>query len=178
MSKDFKFPLLIITSIIISVIIYYNSYAMETIIPPKIEDNNFSISGKVKKVIDGDSIIINKYEIRLHDIDAPEYKQQCSDKEGKPYPCGINSLRFLTKLIYKKEVNCKVIARDYYKRYLATCYKNDLNINNELVKTGNAVIYSNDSKYYRTEQIAKKAKIGIWQGKFLIPKQYRKLHRR
>ena len=40
------------------------------------------ISGKVK-IIDGDSIRIEKHRIRLLGIDAPEMKQLCKDKNNE-----------------------------------------------------------------------------------------------
>ena len=54
-------------------------------------------------------------------------------------------------------------------------------INEELVKNGMAVIYNfteSDKKMDELEVAAKKQKIGIWQGAFQLPKEYRKAHPR
>ena len=56
-----------------------------------------TIFGKAK-VIDGDTIHINKNKIRLHAIDAPETNQTC-DKNSEIWKCGLESTKFLKKLI-------------------------------------------------------------------------------
>ena len=43
----------------------------------------------IGKVIDGDTIHIGSFKIRLHGIDAPEIKQVCRNKDNNPYPCGV-----------------------------------------------------------------------------------------
>ena len=47
------------------------------------------------KVIDGDTIKINKISIRLYGIDAPEKNQICIGLSGESYNCGLSSTRFL-----------------------------------------------------------------------------------
>ena len=56
-----------------------------------------TIFGKAK-VIDGDTIHINKNKIRLHAIDAPETNQTCN-KNSKVWNCGVESTKFLKELI-------------------------------------------------------------------------------
>ena len=56
------------------------------------------ISGKAK-IIDGDSIRIEKHSIRLLGIDAPEMKQLCKDKNNEDYACGHLSKNFLISFI-------------------------------------------------------------------------------
>ena len=48
-----------------------------------------TIIGKAE-VIDGDTIHINKYKIRLHGIDAPEKDQKCII-DNKEWECGKKS---------------------------------------------------------------------------------------
>ena len=62
------------------------------------------ISGNAQ-IIDGDTIKINSEKIRLHGIDAPEFKQMCNKtyltiifiKFTKDYPCGKISTEKLKK---------------------------------------------------------------------------------
>ena len=64
---------------------------------------------------------------------------------------------------------------DRYKRKLAICFRNKLNINSWLVRNGHAVSYKKYSKKYLSEEIeAKNDKIGIWQGEFEMPWDWRK----
>ena len=128
----------------------------------------------IVKVIDGDTISINSSKIRLHGIDAPELDQKCL-YEKKQWSCGQDSKYFLKNLIYKNILNCKTKGKDKYKRYIAVCYLEDININQELVKSGWAIAYKYYSKdYIRDEKIAKDNKNGIWKGEFIEPYIYRK----
>ena len=44
------------------------------------ENNNENIKEKIR-IVDGDTIHIDKIKYRLHGIDAPEMKQLCKKKE-------------------------------------------------------------------------------------------------
>lgn len=127
-----------------------------------------SFTGKVVAIKDGDTFEIMHQEkpvvVRLGHIDCPERSQ----------PYGKQSKQFAAALCFGKQV--KVVAgtkKDRYKRIVAEVYVNDsININKELVKAGLAwhfKQYSNDSSYYRLEQIARKNKKGLWQDKKASP---------
>ena len=125
-------------------------------------------------IIDGDTIHIGKNKIRLHGIDAPEIKQICKIKD-KIWNCGIESSANLKKLIGKKNIKCEVSDIDRYKRYIAECYLNNLNINQYMVRQGWAIAYRYYSKQFiEDEEIAQKYKLGIWQGTFIEPYLFRK----
>lgn len=131
------------------------------------------------KVIDGDSIVLNGTEIRLEGIDAPEYKQICHDKNNQKYRCGIKAREFLVDFIKGKDVVCKKISLDRYKRQVSFCYANGEDINKAMIKSGWAVAYDHyDDKYIKDEEIARKQKKGIWQGRFMRPEIWRALNRR
>lgn len=126
------------------------------------------------KVVDGDSLEIGETRIRLIGIDAPEYKQFCKDKQNHKYPCGQVALEHLRRLIGDKDITCKIHYKDKYDRDLCTCYVDTININAEMVQSGNAITYL-DTTYDKEQQFAKKKKHGIWQGKFIHPHLYRQL---
>ena len=74
------------------------------------------------RVVDGDTIEIDKRRIRLYAIDAPEMKQSCSNNK-KEYKCGVASKAALEKKIGSKPVRCEPKkSRDRYGRYVATCF--------------------------------------------------------
>lgn len=126
------------------------------------------------KVTDGDSLVMKGRRIRLQGIDAPEYHQSCGDKKGLDYPCGKKALEFMRHLVKGKKVSCKKIATDIYKRDLSECYVNGENINLKMLANGWAVVYRTDNpKYIKAQNKAKKAKKGLWQGKFMPPELYR-----
>ena len=131
------------------------------------------IKGKAK-VIDGDTIHIGNNKIRLHGIDAPEQKQTCNF-EGNEWYCGKNATLFLSNLINKKSVSCRVNDIDQYKRLVAVCFIDNININQIMIISGWAIAYRYYSKdFIKEEKIAKKNKIGIWRGTFEEPYIYRK----
>ena len=131
------------------------------------------IKGKAK-VIDGDTIHIGNNKIRLHGIDAPEQKQTCTI-EGNEWNCGLDATIFLSNLINRKSVNCRVNDIDQYKRLVAVCFIDNININQIMIISGWAIAYRYYSKdFIKEEEIAKKNKIGIWRGTFEEPYIYRK----
>ena len=140
------------------------------------------------KIIDGDTVHINSKKIRLEGIDAPEIRQQCQKvfleisvivgfNLKKDYPCGVISKEKLINKINKSKINCISSGRDRYKRYLATCYKDKINLNKWMVRNGLAVAYKRYSKHYLRDEIyAKQNKLGLWKGSFIRPEKWRKLN--
>ena len=145
-----------------------------------------SVLEGIPRVIDGDSLEINNYKIRLFGIDAPEKKQICKKPYliisflialgfQKKYECGLLATNQLKKLINNKTVKCISESKDRYNRYLSICYLKNKDINSWLVKNGYAVAYKRYSKkYILEEQHAEKNKLGIWQGTFQNPEEWRK----
>ena len=145
------------------------------------------ISG-IPKIIDGDTVHINNYKFRLEGIDAPEMKQQCK-KESlkissiigfsfyKDYSCGQVSIAKLKAKINRSKIKCIFTSKDRYKRYIATCFKGETNLNQWMVRNGYAIAYRRYSKkYIPDEDFAKEKKLGLWQGKFVNPEKWRKLN--
>ena len=145
------------------------------------------VSG-LPKIIDGDTIHINNYKFRLEGIDAPEMRQQCQ-KESlkissiigftfyKDYSCGKVSKEKLISKIRGSKIKCIFTTKDKYKRYIATCYKEKINLNQWMVRNGYAIAYRRYSKkYVPDEDFAKEKKLGLWQGKFMNPEKWRKLN--
>ena len=129
------------------------------------------------RIVDGDTIHINKIKYRLHGIDAPEIKQLCKIKEKK-YKCGIKSKEFLVSLIGSKLVKCNYKDKDRYKRIVAECFVGRTNLNKELVRNGWALAYKDYSKDYVTdEEYAQENNLGMWKGTFIHPKKWRKQNR-
>ena len=140
------------------------------------------ISGTAK-VIDGDTIKIDNKKIRLHGIDAPEINQLCSKtflsififSFEKKYKCGEISKKKLENYVHNNYIKCKVKGIDKYNRILGTCYKNTININSRMVRSGQAVAYRKFSKkYISVQREAKKEEIGLWSGKIDMPWDWRK----
>jgi endonuclease YncB( thermonuclease family) len=130
------------------------------------------------EAVDGDSLRRGDTEIRLHGIDAPEYRQICSDGNGRDYACGKEAAAALRQLLGGQTVTCSSIETDRYGRAIAECKAGDLNINGEMVRRGWAVAYTRHSAGYVSEEAqARAAKRGLWQGRFENPEDWRVRHR-
>ena len=142
----------------------------------------------VPRIVDGDTIHIKEYKIRLEGIDAPEIRQKCKKEKlkissiigftfYKDYNCGEVSREKLKEKVDSSKIKCISSSKDRYERYLAKCFKEKLNLNRWMVRNGHAVAYRRYSKeYISDEDFAKENKLGLWQGKFLDPEKWRKLN--
>ena len=138
----------------------------------------FSLNTKVQadniKIIDGDTIIINKEKIRFSGIDTPELKQTCQ-KNNKIYHCGLKAKKILIKKIGKNVPKCIKEGKDIYKRTLAECFINGESLSVFLVRSGYAFAYRKYSKkFISDEEFAKANNLGMWSMKFQYPWEYRK----
>jgi micrococcal nuclease len=125
-------------------------------------------SGKVVKVIDGDTVDIltaknQKVRVRLLDIDAPESKQAY----------GNASRKYLASLIAGKNVFVKENKKDIYRRCLGIIFLNKTNINVKMVESGYAWAYrykgvANNKIMVKLERSAKQNKKGLWKDKHPI----------
>ena len=138
----------------------------------------FSFNAKtladIIKIIDGDTIIINKEKIRFSGIDTPELQQTCQ-KNNKIYYCGIKAKRILIRKIGKNVPKCIKEGKDIYKRTLAECFINGESLSAFLVRSGYAFAYRKYSKkFISDEEFAKANNLGMWSMKFQYPWEYRK----
>tara|TARA_Y100001970_G_C14151821_1_gene813154 strand:- start:1081 stop:1500 length:420 start_codon:yes stop_codon:yes gene_type:complete len=125
------------------------------------------------KIIDGDTIIINKEKIRFSGIDTPELKQTCF-KDNKIFFCGEFAKMILVKKIGKQIPKCIKEGKDIYKRTLAECFVKGESLSVFLVRSGYAFAYRKYSdKFIKDEEFAKKNKIGMWSMTFLYPWDFR-----
>ena len=91
----------------------------------------------IKSCYDGDTCTTNDGEkIRLACIDTPELKGK------KAYPIKAKEARdFLNNLVSNQEVSIKRITTDRYGRTVAELFKNNINIQNLIIKKGYGQIY-------------------------------------
>ena len=140
------------------------------------------------KIIDGDTVHIYSKKIRLEGIDAPEIEQKCKKpfikissvigfQFNRNYSCGVMAKIKLIDKIDNSKIKCISSSKDRYKRFIATCYIDKINLNKWMVRNGYAVAYKRYSKeYVRDEEYAKENQLGIWKGTFITPEKWRKLN--
>lgn len=133
------------------------------------------IIGKAR-VIEGDIIEIERRRIRLFGIDAPEPGQTCL-AGGRPWACGQNATFGLAAIMERQWVHCSPQTGSTAERIIAVCRlagDNGPDIGAAMVRQGWALIYPPDSGHYRAEEDrARKAKSGIWIGRFVAPWDWR-----
>jgi endonuclease YncB( thermonuclease family) len=145
---------------------------------PKIES---PVSSKPKferivgraKVLDGATIEISGRRIRLFGIDAPENGQTCTIKR-KPFRCDRAAASALADKIGAHMVECEPKDLDNYGRSLSVCFVEGEDINAWMVAKGWALADRHHSRdYVSQEERASKAKLGLWQGEFELPWDWR-----
>jgi len=135
--------------------------------------NAEDLKGK-PRIVDGDTIWIGPTKIRLYGIDAPESNQTCKKADSREYRCGEMATFVLAEIIEKQWITCIGEKVDRYKRRISVCYAGPYDINAEMVKRGWAVAYRRYSlDYIDEEKSAREKNVGIWQGDFLKPWDWR-----
>ena len=132
----------------------------------------------IPTISDGDTIRIEDKRIRLNGIDAPESKQMCRRADGSAWYCGWQATLTLSSIIDIDPVWCQWRNRDRYRRPLATCYRDGVDINDQMIRAGYALAFRRYSKVYvfgEADAMARKA--GMWQGTFTAPWVWRRQKR-
>jgi len=126
------------------------------------------ITGKVVRVLDGDSIHVKINDdqfvmIRLFGIDAPELDQRF----------GRQSKKYLSTLILNQQIQLQFLELDNYGRRLAIIFNDKgRNINLDLIESGHAWVYQNyysDPKWLSLQHQAKEERKGLWHKTSPIP---------
>lgn len=124
-------------------------------------------------VADGDTLRIGAETVRLFGIDAPESAQTCQRTDGRNWPCGRWSADILKRLASGRVI-CTGNSRDRFGRLLAHCRAGDADIGRAMVAAGAAEAYRRYStEYVDAEKAALFAGLGIWQGLFQAPEDFR-----
>lgn len=133
----------------------------------------------ITAISDGDSLRAGKLRLRLHGIDAPEKKQLCSTASGESYACGQQAADWLRSQISPgQRLSCVLLDTDRYRRLIVQCFKEDMDLNQAVVRAGWALAYTRYSDaYIQAEQQAKAEGIGLWQGPFMRPEEWRRQKR-
>jgi len=125
-------------------------------------------------VIDGDTLKLGTVSVRIYGIDAPEARQRCASRSGAEYECGARATLFLAGAVYGRSLDCEAKDIDRFGRTVAICSAGGVDLGRALVAAGLAVAYRQFSELYVPEETtAKRARRGLWGGKFQPPAAYR-----
>jgi endonuclease YncB( thermonuclease family) len=126
------------------------------------------------QVLDGDTIQIGTVRIRFYGVDAFEGEQRCTSSSGQSYGCGGIATRALADQVEGKLVSCVPKGIDVYKRQLAVCRVEAIDLSAWMARQGHALAYVKYSlDYVSDEQAAKDSQSGAWDGTFEKPWEYR-----
>jgi endonuclease YncB( thermonuclease family) len=139
--------------------------------------NPDTIAGRAS-VIDGDTIDIQGERISILDIDAPESRQTCEDQGGAEWRCGQQAALALLDWIGAQPVTCNTTKRDMYKRWLARCQVDGVDLAEWMAGHGWVVPYRDcECETVRAAaDLAEMEKKGICAGSFMMPWDWRKAH--
>lgn len=116
------------------------------------------------EVIDADILTFGKQRVILWGVDAPEKKQTCL-LNGEAWNCYDVAFRKLQLLAGRGEVVCKFQGKpDPFGRYFGICESGGDDLNAEMVKTGVALAFEEETDAY-VGQMAEAigAGVGLWQ---------------
>lgn len=127
------------------------------------------------RVVDGDTFSVGAERVRLWGVDAPEGRQVCQNAQGQGYACGDVARDQLSRLIGGQAVRCEVRDRDPYGRAVARCLAGSTDLGEAMVRAGWAVDYVLFSRgaYASAEVEARRARRGLWAGRFETPSTWR-----
>lgn len=124
--------------------------------------------------VDGDTLAAGSDRVRINGIDAPEMAQPC-ERDGAAYRCGHMARDAMAAILGSGAVECEILGADQYGRRIARC-RNEAgqDIAAELVRQGWAIAFRRFSlDYVRQEEEARRARRGIWAGRFDEPDAWR-----
>lgn len=134
--------------------------------------------------IDGATVRVNGTLVRLAGIDVPEAPQSCSMGPGRgSYFCGIVARGVLVDLTMGKQLFCRIERRPGDERNWATCGEANAagtgmkdgvpSFNEQMLAAGWAVADRTVNAYLDLQMRADNENVGMWQGTFTSPQQWR-----
>ncbi|RXG95743.1 thermonuclease family protein [Bradyrhizobium zhanjiangense] len=125
------------------------------------------------RILDGNTIELEKTKLRLSGIDAPETDQICLDARGRKWACGVAARDELIKHSNGRTWDCHTTGVDEYGRSRGSCFIEGENVNAWMVRSGWA-LSSGPYTYAIYELVASTAYAGLWSGAFIAPWDWRR----
>lgn len=109
------------------------------------------VEGRVTKVRDADTIVVEGVPVRFNGVDAPELKTRAG-KDGR---------RWLVNAVRGETVRCELTGEKTYDRWVGTCFIGDVNLSAAVISAGHALDCARYSggRYRKYETPAAKSRI-------------------
>lgn len=166
MSRSRKLRVTIAVGLLIALSVGYAKLEAARTQPQSVAEN--------VRIIDGDRLELNGQRIHLIGIDAPELEQLCGAADAE-YPCGQESKAALEALLVGVDnIVCEKKDADSDGWVRAVCKANGLDVNAEMVRSGQALAYRDEAFLYSNEEgEAQKFGAGLWASEFQPPWEWR-----
>ena len=138
----------------------------------------FDLSGRVVKIMDGDSLSLldaanRQHTIRLYGIDTPEWDQ----------PHGERAKKALARLVDGRNIGVVKVDTDTFNRTVGTVFIGNTNVNLAMIEAGHAWWFARYAPYERhlavAEEEARERQLGLWSSANPVPPwQWRRNQRR
>ena len=126
-------------------------------------------------VVDSDGLRVGTTSVMLWGIESVERPQTCTI-DGQLWQCYAAAMRALETITGVAEVSCQPVAEpDPYGRVLAICFVDGADVAEALVRAGFALAKRDETEdYVAAEELAIAEGIGLWQGEFMHPADFRR----
>ena len=122
------------------------------------------------RVVDGNTLDIDGVVVRLYGIQAPHPAQTCRTRKGQAQRCGRIAMLALAEIVRGPKLRCEDKGLDPQGRHQALCFVGWLNLNEEMVASGQAVADPDTgADFQHIQAFAKARREGLWQTEFTNP---------
>jgi len=131
----------------------------------------------IATVVDSDGLRIGDASLMLWGIESVERTQTCAI-DGEFWDCYAAAVRSLQTITSVAEISCDPVGEpDPYGRILVVCFVDGMDVNEALVRAGFALAKRDETEdYVPAEDLAREEGIGLWQGTFEHPRNFRGRH--
>ena len=135
------------------------------------------VTGKRPQVLDGHSLNLAGWRIRLWGLYAPAVDQTCT-ADGQSWRCGLEARWAVADRIGFNWVSCEQKSIDPDGALVAVCYLGGIggpNLNAWIVAHGWAMAWRPETDaYVAQEEGARHSGRGLWRGEFVVPWEWRR----
>ena len=132
----------------------------------------------VAKYITANIFHVGGRYVRLYGVDSPDVDQVCSNTIGNAYNCGSEALSWVIEQIDNSPIECYLFKVNHQGVDVATCLWNGNDIGAMVVGAGWGIAKTDETDIYKPyEAKAQTHSVGLWQGSFYLPEDWREIKR-
>ena len=133
----------------------------------------WTLSGTAE-VVESDVIRLEGYRVYLFGAESVEPRQLCR-VNGQTWECFAAAVRQLQTIVSEGDVVCDILSGpDALNQLIGSCTVNGEDISQRMVRSGFAVTVPDETDAYdEDEAAAREEGIGLWQGAFTLPPDWR-----